>query len=330
MRLRRSVCSAVLFGMLALSRSGAVLLAQDNLGEGRPMGRHRPDGVWGFRDDGGPCREMSLEARRAAIHDPHANEPRGYRAFAIFDACTFAGRGEAPLGIWTNESGHGGRNIGLIQDPGAPASPPGVVVTRYPKGFVAGRGPVYWNGWDSAGMFDGQKREFYLSMWVKLDGEDFEAAPAVTKMGFIGYGQSPKVGVNQGVFCLLNGAKPRIARAFPIGFNQQNQVDRKLRQNVGRQRGMTAGAWHHWEAVFRLNSEGRADGQLQMWVDGEKFMDHRDVVYRKPGQPSGFTMFTWNPTWGGLNGTKTREDRILIDNIYLSGLDMEGRQQQSR
>jgi len=29
------------------------------------------------------------------------------------------------------------------------------------------------------------------------------------------------------------------------------------------------------------------------------------------------------PTWGGRGGVRTREDRILIDHVYLSGVPLE-------
>ncbi len=256
----------------------------------------------------------------------HPNEPAGYKSFAAYDACYFPvdSRDERPhLGEWRMDRKGRMQNMRLIADPTAPGSPPGVIVTRYPKGFEAGRGPVYWNGWDSAGSMRGQKRELYVSMWIKLDGEDFEAAPAVTKLGFIGYGQNPeRVGVNQGFFYIPNGRPPRIAPRFKLGFIQQNHVSGSLQQNTERRPVMTAGRWHHWEAVLRLNDMGRANGSFQMWVDGTQIMSHRDVVYRTAAQPNGFTMFTWNPTWGGLHATKTREDRILIDDVYLSGIDL--------
>ncbi len=279
-----------------------------------------------------PCPEPAdsgMATHRSAAH-PH--EPAGYVAFAEYDACWLPGdpRDKRPrLGQWVTDRSMGRlNNISLASDPTAPGSPPGVIVTRFPDRWVAGRAPVYWNGWDSAGPMGGQKRELYVSLWIKLDGTEFEIAPAVTKLGFIGYGQSPKgVGVNQGFFFIPNGKQARSGRAFPLAFEQQNHVSRNLHQNQGGRPVMTVGVWHHWEAVLRLNTVDRPDGSFQMWVDGAPVIEQRDVVYRKTGQPNGFTMFTWNPTWGGLHATKTREDRILIDDVYLSGVALpeEGR-----
>lgn len=305
--------------LLVLLALPAVLTAQaDERGDG-PMVRN-PSPCAGLA--GG---EMAPPHQLTA----HPNEPAGYRAFAAYDACFFPvdPRDKRPhLGEWQMERKGRMQNMRLIADPTAPGSPPGVIVTRYPKGFEAGRGPVYWNGWDSAGNVRGQKRELYVSIWIKLDGHDFESAPAVTKLGFIGYGQNPRgVGVNQGFFFLKGGAKARIGPSFGLAFEQQNHVDRNLHQNTERRQVMTSGRWHHWEAVLRLNDMGRANGTFEMWVDGTQIMSHRDVVYRTAAQPNGFTMFTWNPTWGGLHATKTREDRVLIDDVYLSGIDLDNR-----
>jgi hypothetical protein len=57
-----------------------------------------------------------------------------------------------------------------------------------------------------------------------------------------------------------------------------------------------------------------------MWIDGTMVMDYSDVTYITRTTPRGFTMFKWNPTWGGSGGTRTRDDYILIDHLYLSGL----------
>ena len=284
--------------------------------EGRPK-------VWLYKDQDGPCGDATPDRRLKTMHDLHSNEPSDFKPFALFDACLFAGRAPSLLGTWENDADHAGRNMALRSDPSAPASPPGVIVTRYPQGWTAGRGPVYWNGWDSAGSLAGQKRAVYLSLWMKLDGESFETAPVGTKLGFIGYGQNPRIGANQGFFILKGGAHATIRRVFQLGFFQQNHVARNLGQNANNGPGMTAGRWHHWEVVLRLNTIDRADGAFRMWVDDRLIMDHDDVVYVTAKQPNGFFMYTWNPTWGGYGATKTREDRILIDQVYLSGLPYE-------
>ncbi len=280
-----------------------------------PEGREHPAGLWLPNDSGGPCPGGS--ARTAAR--PGEHEPPGFTPFAHYDACQFPGRGES-LGRWETER----RQMALMQDPEAPASPPGVIVTRYGRGFVAGRAPVYWNGWDSGGA-RAEKEAFYVSMWIKIVGPEFEAAPAVTKLGFIGYGADPESAVNQGFFGIPNGKQPRIGRAFQLGFFQQGHVDRPVHQNLESRPLMTVGEWHHWEAVFRLNHPGAGDGEFSFWIDGRQLMRYSNMRFVDRDHPHGFTMYTWNPTWGGMGGTKTREDRILIDDVYLSGIPYRDR-----
>jgi hypothetical protein len=78
--------------------------------------------------------------------------------------------------------------------------------------------------------------------------------------------------------------------------------------------------WHHWEAVLELNALGQKNGVFQMWVDNAQIMDYRDVVYIFGRNISPFNGFKWNPTWGGANGTKTRDDFVQIDHLYMSGV----------
>ena len=91
-------------------------------------------------------------------------------------------------------------------------------------------------------------------------------------------------------------------------------------QNVNDRRLMTAGQWHHWEIVMEANHPDRRDGKLSWWIDGELAMRYDDMVYRLPSAPRGFWRLKCNPTWGGTGETKTRDDRILVDHLYLSGV----------
>jgi hypothetical protein len=86
---------------------------------------------------------------------------------------------------------------------------------------------------------------------------------------------------------------------------------------------MTTGEWHRWEVVMEVNTMGRADGVFRMWIDGTPIMDYHNVTYIVPGKPNRFFQWTWNPTWGGLNATKSRDDFIDIDHVYMSGVPFE-------
>ena len=307
---RRAGASASVVLLLVLTAASAACAQDQPRTPDSGQARGRRPGLWMPNDEGGPC---PAEGPRAAPR-PGANEPPGFQPFAHYDACAFPGRGR-DLGMWATER----RPMALMQDPEAPGSPPGVILTRYSRGLLAGRAPVYWNGWDEGGAA-AEKQAFYLSMWIKIVGQDFEAAPAVTKLGFIGYGAEPHRAVNQGFFGIPSGRQATVGRAFQLAFFQQGHVDHETRQNVDRRPLMTAGTWHHWEAVLRLNRPGQANGELAFWIDGCKIIHSTTMRFVDREHPHGFTMYTWNPTWGGMGGTRTREDRILIDDVYLSGV----------
>ncbi len=255
----------------------------------------------------------------------HPNEPAGYIAFAEHN---FSSLPTSPkslgglLGAWYNDPTYAPANLVVVTpDLTAPESPPNVLQTRYPTGLIGGRAPVYMYGWDAAGSTNGQKSKFYFSLWIKLQGPDFEAAPAITKLGFIGYADAPSVGINQGFFALQNlSNQPTIASSFITQFLEQAPVGRTLGPNVNTSKLMTSGAWHQWEAVYEMNTVGVADGKFKMWIDGIKITDVSNVEWRVAGRTNQFFQWTWNPTWGGIGGTKSRNDFVMIDHVYMSGL----------
>jgi hypothetical protein len=255
----------------------------------------------------------------------HPNEPAGYAAFAEHN---FSSLPSSPkslgglMGAWYNDPTYAPANLVVVTpDLTAPASPPNVLQTRYPTGLVGGRAPVYMYGWDAAGNINGQKSKLYFSLWIKLQGPDFEAAPAITKLGFIGYADAPSVGINQGFFALQNlSSQPAVASSFITQFLEQAPVSRTLGPNVNTSKLMTSGVWHQWEAVYEMNTVGVADGTFKMWIDGIKITDLSNVEWRVAGRTNQFFQWTWNPTWGGIGGTKSRNDFVMIDHVYMSGL----------
>lgn len=263
-----------------------------------------------------------------AIHpvraDSYPNEPPGFIPFAENDCSTvpdFPGSESSIKGAWYSYP-KSSRNLQVTDDPLAPESPPHVLTARFPRGLRGGSGPVDWGGWDKAGFERGQKRKVYLSVWIKLDGSDFENHPTGSKLGFIAYGRARNHGRNEGFFSLLGTGNQVPARAFRLQFNQQGPVLRVVRPNRGRAI-MTVGQWHHWEAVWELNTVGLADGTFRWWQDGVLIADYHDMRYLTPGNTEGFNLYKFNPTWGGQNGpVKRRGDSVSIDHVYLSGVDI--------
>jgi hypothetical protein len=225
------------------------------------------------------------------------------------------------LGTWTHELGGWSGNWSIQLDPNAPQSAPSVGQTLFPNGHPSGNAPVQFDGWALGGYGATFYQQVYLSIWIKILGTNYENQVVGTKMGFIGYGQAPLASAgNQGFFILEGTGSQTPGSAFNLGFWQQNHVSRNLEQNVNLSKIMTVGVWHHWEALLEMNTLGSANGGFKWWVDGTLILNYTDVVYSTAGNPFGFYNYRWNPTWGGMGGTKTRDDFMQIDHIYLSGV----------
>jgi len=255
------------------------------------------------------------------------NEPSGYTRFAEHDFSTQITQSTPSatglMGLWAIDDPTLLPNMTYAVDLGAPRSAPQVFQGKFPAGLQGGFTSIKWQGWDAAAdgnSYGTEMREIYLSMWIKIVGPDYENQPvAGTKMGFFGYAEPKSSPGNQGV-PKIKVDSPQIRSDFNLRFEQQNTVDRILDQNVDTRRLMTCGVWHRWEMVLRLNTLGVTDGVLRWWVDGTLIMDYSDVTYITPGNTLGFYTFKFWPYWGGIGGSKTRDDYMQVDHIYISGI----------
>src|SRR5438552_2416879 len=255
------------------------------------------------------------------------NEPSGYTRIAEHHFSTPITQSTPSatglMGLWAIDDPTLLPNMTYAVDLGAPRSAPQVFQGKFPAGLQGGFTSIKWQGWDAAAdgnSYGTEMREIYLSMWIKIVGPDYENQPvAGTKMGFFGYAEPKSSPGNQGV-PKIKVDSPQIRSDFNLRFEQQNTVDRILDQNVDTRRLMTCGVWHRWEMVLRLNTLGVTDGVLRWWVDGTLIMDYSDVTYITPGNTLGFYTFKFWPYWGGIGGSKTRDDYMQVDHIYISGI----------
>ena len=214
-----------------------------------------------------------------------------------------------------------------VMDAAAPQSPPNVFQGKWPNGLPSGYTSIKFEGWDDASggsNYGTEMSQVYLSMWIKLVGTDYENEPRGTKLGFFSYGESKAGAGNQGILFLKGTGAQTTASAWSLQFSQQDSasggVDRD--QNVDTRQLMTSGEWHHWEIVLALNDPGTANGVFRWWIDGTMILDYANVVYRDAQRPLGFYCWKFWPYWGGFNPTdsKTRDDFVQIDHVYLSGI----------
>lgn len=268
----------------------------------------------------------AADTSRIVISDPASSpshEPQGYSAFAVNPMNEIPPFGAGPSGTSGNwyQYPQGDPDVTIQSANNAPRSPNSVIQTRFNTGLPGGSAPVDLGGWDATGLPAGEKSKVYLSIWLRIVGNDFENHPTGSKMGFIAYGRSVASGQNEGFFSLLGNGSQTPASSFRIQFNQQGPTLRVLPGNTGANATFTVGTWHHWEAVWELNSgPGVADGIFRWWQDGILIASYSDIVYLTQGNTVGFNLWKWNPTWGGQNGpVRTRPDYIQIDDVYLSG-----------
>jgi hypothetical protein len=262
-----------------------------------------------------------------------SNEPAGYVRFAEISWNALPADG-----AWTSEldgllAGQVGRwNTGsryAIEVHGdAPSSPPNVLRIRYPSTLAQGSGPGTWNL--AADPKSTQFREVYARFHVKIDGPDFENHPVGTKLfGYFGSGRVGHV-ANQNYWLLPGGSGDtgfgaKLMTSSVIRFNQQDIVSRAEGQNLDPSALFTAGEWHLVEYVAVLSGVDVPDGELHMWIDGVKIHEHTDVLYRTSSWNGGFFgVHHWAAIWGGNKpGTqRTRDDDILIDHFYMSGIEL--------
>jgi hypothetical protein len=202
----------------------------------------------------------------------------------------------------------------------APKSASGTLQFRLPKGMAPGSSYGMVGAWSTTSGAEYSK--IYEAGWIKIPSSNFEVhgpSAGVKMLGFWAVGQKPSSG-NQ-LFGWARGIGSNPVSKFTLELRQQNIVTRNLYQNVDTRALFTAGTWHRYEILMEVNSIGSANGKFQMWWNGIKTHNYTNVVYRTSSYPAKFFGRKLDPIWGGAGGpNKTREDKILFDHIYISGV----------
>ncbi len=250
------------------------------------------------------------------------NQPAGFQRFLESQADQLAPTHFGTVAGWTGGWVYRGQGMQLDSAAALPGAS-GSLRTTFGLTLPAGTAPTSLAGWSGTQSNPTQYRQVYLSMWVKVGTPaGFLNQTALTKFGFISYGEQPAKARNQGLFFLQGNGAVSVMTAMELRFQQQGMVDRLLpaNRNVSRAK-ITTGTWHQVEAVFEANSQpGAKDGRLRIWLDGVATLDYTDVTYTTPRSTRTFQWYDWNPTWGGVGGVRTQTDYIWIDHLYLSGV----------
>ena len=222
------------------------------------------------------------------------------------------------FGNWPTPSSS---NVSIRQDAGAPQSPGGVLDTRFPSGLNSGVAPVTWRAWASG---EPTYRKLYVSLWVKIPGSSFQNQPVGTKLWYVGYGNHEQ---DNDAFMMMHGtgevSDMSAMRLFVYvsPCDDRDGASQPHDQNVDSRALLTVGAWHHVEVYMDQGTVDRSNGVLRVWIDGTKVSDYSNLQYldSRHAFTDGFFGWQWTPVWGGMGGTRTREDHVLLDHVYIAG-----------
>jgi hypothetical protein len=79
--------------------------------------------------------------------------------------------------------------------------------------------------------------------------------------------------------------------------------------------------WYKVNFYFRLNTNGRSNGILKMWVDDTQIMDYSDIVFNTGSDANKpFSCLKFDPVWGGAGRPKPNvADYFYVDAVKILG-----------
>jgi hypothetical protein len=254
------------------------------------------------------------------------NQPSGFTPIAEWAATSLWPLGTTATSGYGIISGKWGRwynATSTASDGSAPKSSSSTLQFRWPKGLAAGSSPGMVTAWTATSGTEYSK--IYESGWVKIPSADFEQhRPSIGLKMFGFWAAGRKNYSNSQNYGWTRGPQTNPVSGFQFVMKQQQITDRAMSPNVGHNLGtyyFTAGKWHRYEIVMEINTIGKADGKFRMWWNGVKTHDYSNVVWRTSTYPAKFFARKWDPVWGGAGGSaKTRDDRLLVDHLYISGV----------
>lgn len=244
--------------------------------------------------------EVGARAARAARKGAGGpNEPIGFTPVSRRE---FLQRVEEE---WTDR---GDRAFQIVEDPTAPVSPPFIGRAWYPRGFLAGRGPIL-----TEVALPPKSRGLYLSFWMRLSPNWIGHPSGVNKIFHIWIGGGNRVYLS----AHGKGPGPYLPQVNLQGIPGP-QIARDLKPLRSHAVLIRRGEWVHWELVFWANRVGEQDGSVEWWINGNRAGRESGLAYVGPKQRAKWETVTWNPTWGGMGGTVPAPMFQDIDEIYVS------------
>lgn len=246
------------------------------------------------------CGPAATPLRRAPVGWPNA--PAGLPR--ISDE-PFNALDENGWRLTERETSHGS-GVSLAIDSSAPGSPPSVLAFTYGIGFPGGYEPGVV-AYDPAAPV----REAYFGLWWKASAPwQNHAGSGVNKIAFLYAAE----GLGDIALIMFKADSDYTIQAVPE-FPTTKDV-RRLTPNVTATP-VTLGAWHQIEWHVRYATpDTSGTGIVEWWLDGA--LQGRYADLKTPGG-AGFTEYQIAPTWGGMGGAKTEQDRYCFDHAYISG-----------
>lgn len=238
-----------------------------------------------------------------------SNEPAGFTEIIEDGITSLPG---APN--WVLGNNWDGR-MSIVQDIQAPVSGPNVMQFKFKDGLEAGvgGGGFYYNG-----DFAQEYEEFYCSIHVKLVGSDWEAPPVQQKLWYV-YFAGTDPGTYKDGFLGLNPGQA--AGTLVTSMSQKFSTQYVDAENYYQQFGSNyqVGDWAQIETYLKHGDLDTENGLLKVWVDDVLVIDRDDVLTRTTALPRGFYDWEFATVYGGTGYTKTRDDYMWLDHVYLSG-----------
>jgi len=210
----------------------------------------------------------------------------------------------------------------LISDASAPCSPPTAWSATYRAGLAAGSGPITL--WGQSGATVKESRKWYVRACIKVgNAGGYENQSWGTKMWFGTVGDSPSAPRCSIIPVIKGDGKQAVKSSWTamttfecggvlptVNFYQIPSAGRPIKSDT----------WQVHEWLIDAGDIDQKNGRFQWWIDGVLVIDKQGQKFRTAasGRTHGLSVWRWTPTWGGMNGVRTRTDYYKIDDVYVS------------
>ncbi len=262
---------------------------------------------------------------------PNPHEPAGFTPIFEKDFTTLPGVGTDLHGVSIID--YDPQNFAVVQDASAPETPPMTLRTTWPDGEVGGNGPGRWSFWDSLPEANGTPyREVYVSFRARIPTANFENQAVGTKLFYLSHGGNGTGATNDEFMVLHNGDVQKLMSSMELAYYTAEADDRDTTepnggsgvpryQNVNTTKRFTCGVWNLVELYVNVGTPNNHNGIVRVWIDTVLVTEYTDIKFLDTdyNYTRGVYSGQWTPIWGGVGGTKTRDDFMLLDHFYVSG-----------